>query len=352
MQWYEVAIIGAGPIGVELAVALKRARVSYVHLEAKQVGATMQWWPPATRWFSSNERIAIAGVPLLTVDQGKATREDYLRYLRAVVTEFDLAIQTYEPVVAIERRGEGFEIRTRPMTAAGESVYRARRIVLATGGTERPRKLGVEGEELPFVSHYMEDPHRYFRKRVLVVGGRNSAVEAALRIHGVGAEVVMSYRGSEFNAKSIKYWLYPEIMGLIRSGRIRMHFNTTVRRIMPGEVELARCEAETPLFATREGAFKVAADFVLLMVGYVADMSLAKMSGVALMGEEQRPVFDERTMETNVPGVYVAGTVVAGTQSRYRVFLENCHVHVSRIVAAVTGAEPPAAPEPAAIPES
>ena len=351
MSTVEVAVIGAGPIGIELAVALKRAGVSYVHLEAKQVGATMQWWPPATRWFSSNERIAIAGMPLMTSDQGKATREDYLRYLRTVVAAFDLEIHTYEPVVDISR-GDGFEIRTRPMNGTGEKSYRARRVVLATGGTEWPRKLGVEGEDLPFVSHYMGDPHQYFRRRVLVVGGRNSAVEAALRIHGVGADVTLSYRGSEFNARSIKYWLYPEIMGLIRSSKIRAHFNTVVKQIAPGAVELARCESGTPLFGARDGSFRVPADFVLLMVGYIADMSLAKMAGVELRGEGQAPVFDERTMETNVPGVYVAGTVIGGTQSRYRVFLENCHVHVGRIVAAITGAEPPLAPEPVSMPES
>lgn len=328
----EVAIVGGGPVGIELAVALKAAGVPYVHFEAGQVGATMTWWPPGTRWFSSNERIAIAGVPLSTADQGKATREEYLRYLRDVVTQFDLAIRTFEPVTAIRRAGDAFELTTRPV--AGERSYRARRVVLATGGTARPRRLDVEGEDLPHVSHYMADPHLYFRRRVLVVGGRNSAVEAALRLHQVGARVELSYRGADLSGSGIKYWLLPEIVSLLRQGRIPGHFRTVVRRITPEAVELEPCGPEGR-------AARVEADAVLLMVGYVADMTLARLAGVTLEGDGEVPRYDERTMETNVPGLYVAGTAIAGTQSRYKVFLENCHVHVGRIVRHITGSPPP-----------
>src|SRR5438876_1181030 len=200
----EVAIIGAGPIGIEMAVALKRHDIPYVQFDAKQVGQTMFWWPPMTRWFSSNERIAIAGVPLQTVDQGKATREDYLRYLRTVVEQFDLSVNTFEPVTAIDKSPSGgFIVTTSPQR--GPPRYQVQRIILATGGTAHPRKLDVPGENLLHVSHYMEDPHKYFRKRILIVGGKNSAVEAALRVHLVGADVTLSYRREQFPAKSIKY---------------------------------------------------------------------------------------------------------------------------------------------------
>jgi thioredoxin reductase (NADPH) len=347
----DVAIVGAGPIGIEMAVALKRHDISYVQFDAKQVGQTMSWWPPMTRWFSSNERIAIAGVPLQTVDQGKATREDYLRYLRTVVEQFDLSINTFEPVSGIEKLASGgFVVTTAPQR--GEQRYQVQRIILATGGTARPRRLDVKGEDLPHVSHYMEDPHRYFRKRVLVVGGRNSAVEAALRIQQVGADVTISYRGSEFNGKSIKYWLYPEIMGLIRSGRIRAHFNTVVSEITAGGARLASCDESRPLFGNPGSSFNVPADFILLMVGYLADMSLARMAGVELVGENEIPVFDERTMETNVPGIYIAGTAAGGTQARYRIFLENCHIHIDRILASIMGAPSPPTPQPLASPET
>src|SRR4051812_26565249 len=347
----DVAIIGAGPVGIEMAVALKRHDISYVQVEAKQVGSTMFWWPPMTRWFSSNERIAIAGVPLQTVDQGKASREDYLRYLRGVVEQFDLEVKTFEPVVGVEKQGGGgFVVSTSPRR--GKQQYRVQRIILATGGTALPRRLNVPGEDLPHVSHYMGDPHEYFRKRVLILGGRNSAVEAALRVHQVGADVTISYRGDQFAAKSIKYWLYPEIMGLIRSGRIRAHFNTVLSEITASGAKLSSCDESRPLFGNPGSSFNVPADFVLLMVGYIADMSLAKMAGVELVGENEIPVFNEQTMETNVSGVYIAGTATGGTQARYRIFLENCHIHIDRILASIIGAPSPPTPEPLASPES
>jgi thioredoxin reductase (NADPH) len=343
MQRTRVAIVGAGPIGIELAIALKQRDIPYVHLEARQIGATMFWWPVGTRWFSSNERISLANVPLQTNDQNKATREDYLRYLRSVVQQFDLRINTYEPVVSIDKTPDGFHLRT--ASTAGQREYLAENVVLATGGTAHPRELGVPGETLPHVSHYMQDPHTYFQKRVLIVGGKNSAVESALRLHNAGAQVVMSYRRAEFNARSIKYWLYPEITSLIRSGHIQAHFNTLVREITP---------TGATLYTTDHGprTTDVPADFILLLVGYVADMTLAKLAGVKLSAPGDVPQYDERTMETNVPGLYVAGTAIAGTQDSFKVFLENCHVHVERIVNALTGQAPPPTPEPVALAES
>lgn len=342
MDACEVAIVGAGPVGLELAVALKRRGISYVQFDAGQIGATMFWWPPGTRWFSSPERIAIAGVPLLTLDQGKATREEYLRYLRQVAEQFQLELRLYERVISIRREGDTFELRTQSMR--GSHMVHARRIVLATGGTVRPRRLNIPGEDLPHVSHFMEEPHKYFRQRVLIVGGRNSAVEAALRLHQVGARVTLSYRGGEFDAKSIKYWLYPEIMHLIRTGKITAHLQSQVTSLRPGLAELSGVSRQS---------ITVETDFVLLMVGYEADMSLCAAAGVQLDPATQAPRFDPHTMESNVPGVYLAGTAIAGTQERYKVFLENCHVHVDRIAAAITGETPPDADAPEiALPES
>jgi len=360
----DLLLVGAGPIGIELAVALRRRGIHYIHLEAGQVGATMFRWPPQTRWFSSNERIAIAGVPLQTADQTKATREDYLAYLRSVVQQFDLPIRTYEPVIHIERSRDGFLIRTKPLR--GESVYSARRIVLATGGTTTPRRLGVEGEDLPHVSHALHDPHMYFRQRLLIVGGKNSAVEAALRCNAAGAHVAFSYRRSGLDERHIKYWLLPEFKSLAKSGRIRACLGSAVSRITPDHVTLVptglppKYQTQPPPEAgessLRDFAITdrvdIPVDFVLIQVGYIADMSLARMAGVELRGDYQVPVFDESTMETNVPGVYIAGTAIAGTQETYRVFLENCHIHVDRIVAAITGEPPPQSHQLAGLPES
>ena len=355
----DVAVVGAGPIGLELAVALKRAGVDYLHFDARQVGYTVSWYAPGTRFFSSNERIAIAGVPLQTPDGGKCSREQYLTYLRTVVQQFDLDVRTYEPVVGIDRLpgGAGFALTTHP--AGGRRHYRARSVVLVTGGTDHPRKLGVPGEDLPHVSHYFDDPHKYFRKRVLVVGGKNSAVEAALRCHHAGAYVSLSYRRPKLPAKSIKYWLMPEINGLTESGRIAAYFNTVPTRITPTHVQLEPWvdpdAAPDPTFsfaAQTPRSRTVPADFVLALIGYRADMTLCRLAGVELRGDCETPTFDDRTMETNVPGVYVAGTAVAGTQDKYRVFIENCHVHVDRILAALTGAPAPKAPAPLAAPET
>ena len=340
-QRANVILIGAGPIGLELAVAFKRAGIDYVHLDAKQIGYTISWFAPQTKFFSSNERIAIAGVPLATPDQTKATREQYLTYLRSIVQEFDLKINTYEPVMNIEKLADEFVVTTQPAT--GHRTYRASKIVLATGGTDHPRRLNIPGEDLPHVSHYFKDPHDYFDKKLLVVGGKNSAVEAILRSHHAGAHVSLSYRKDMLPAESIKYWLMPEMTGLIKEGKLTTHFKTVPIEITPSKVNLRRDTGET---------FDVEADFVLLLIGYEQDKTLFRIAGVQLVGENEAPAHDDRTMETNVPGIYVAGTAAGGTQRRFRVFIENCHVHVDRIVAALTGAAVPPPQAPLVMPES
>lgn len=318
---YDSAIIGAGPIGLELAVAMKRAGIDYVQFDARQIGYTISWYAPQTRFFSSNERIAIAGVPLVTPEQSKATREQYLAYLRSIVEQFELDIHTYEPVADLHRTEVGFEIVTRP--TGGERSWRAKSVILATGGTDRPRLLGVPGENLPHVSHYFDDPHKFFHKDLLVVGGRNSAVEAALRCHHAGARVIFSYRRAQLVEQSIKYWLMPEFRSLIESGRIRSHLPSDVQSITPTDVTLRLQDGKLD---------RVKADFVLLLTGYEQDSTLFRAAGIELVGPSQAPRFDTQTMETNIPGLYVAGTAIGGTQHRFSVFIENCHEHVTKIM--------------------
>jgi thioredoxin reductase (NADPH) len=346
----DVAVIGAGPIGLELAVALKHAGIDYLQFDARQIGYTISWFAPQTQFFSSNDRIAIAGVPLQTPDQTKATREQYLMYLRSVVQQFDLRVNTYEPLVGIDRVAGEFVLTTSP--AGGKRTIRAKRVVLCTGGTDHPRRLNIPGERLAHVSAYFQDPHTYFRRRLLVVGGKNSAVEAALRCHRAGAEVAISYRRNALPDKSIKYWLMPEVSGLIESGRIAAHFETAPIEITPTHVTLRRLPGADGAGGAGGEIMKVRADFVLLLIGYEQDNSLFKLAGVQLHGDCGAPAYDERSMETNVPNLYVAGTAVGGTQDKYRVFIENCHIHVDRIVAALTGAPAPQAPAPLARPES
>jgi thioredoxin reductase (NADPH) len=260
-------------------------------------------------------------------------------------------VHTYEPVTAIRRAARGFALTT---SAKGiDHTYQVEKLVLATGGTAHPRRLNIPGEDLPHVHPYWKDPHDYFGKRVLIVGGKNSAVETALRLHHAGARVTMSYRRDKLPAKSIKYWLMPEISGLLKKGIIGDELSTVPVRITPTHVTLKRCGPSSEgLWDGDSQPWDVEADFVVPQIGFVADMSLCRLAGVELRGERETPVYDERTMETNVPGIYVCGTVTGGTQDKYTIFIENGHIHVDRILAHLTGAATPAVPEPIANPES
>jgi thioredoxin reductase (NADPH) len=326
---HRVAIIGAGPIGLEIAVALKQAGIDYVQFDAGQIGSTVQWYPLEMVFHSNAERLAIAGVPIQVPDQQKPKREEYLAYLRSVAQQFALDVRTYERVEnAARMSGGGFELRTRAVD--GEHRYRVDNIVLAIGAMHLPRMLGIPGEDLPHVSHYFRDPHSYFGKRLLVVGGRNSAIEAAVRCQRAGARVTLSHRGEDFDPASVKFWLLPEIRSMIRDDRVRHLPRMVPVEIGPGTVLLASWD-DGP---TREES----ADFVLLMTGYRQETPLFEMLGVEMRGEDSQPAYDPETMETNVPGVFIAGTAIAGTpRRRVSIIIETCHVHVPRIVGAITG---------------
>ena len=347
----DIAIIGGGPIGIELAVAIKKAGLDYIHFEAQQIGHTISWFAEQTRFFSSPERIGIAGVPLQTIDQSKATREEYLTYLRTVVRQFDLKINTYERVEDVQPQAQGgFCLRTR--SRRGEHQYTADKIILAIGDMHRPQLLNIRGEDLPHVSHYFDSPHKYFNTDVLIVGGKNSAVEAAIRCYRAGAQVTISYRRGEFDPKRVKYWLTPEINWLIKHKKIQFLPNTVPVEIRPDAIVLAQADGEgNPTGNTQEHS----PEFVLLLTGYEQDSSLYERIGIQLEGAGRKPAYNGKTMETNVQGVFVAGTGTAGTQlGGVREFIETAHIHVDRIVAALTGAPAPTEDEAAeaSFPES
>jgi thioredoxin reductase (NADPH) len=310
-----VAIIGAGPIGLELAIAFQQAGIDYVQFDEGQIGSTIAWYPLQMLFHSSADRLGLAGVPIQTPSQQKPTREEYLAYLRSIVQQFGLEVRTFERVVDIQ---PGFELTTT------KGRYHATHVVLAIGAMHAPRRLGVPGEDLPHVSHYFRDPHDYFARRLVIVGGRNSAVEAAVRCQRIGADVTLTYRGADFDAAVVKWWLLPEIRGMIRDGRVRFLPSSNVLSIAPGAVHL--------------DTGSVPADAVLVMTGYQQDTTLFDLLGVDLVGESREPAHDPETMETNVPNVFIAGTAVAGTPPRkVSVIVETCHVHVPRIVAAILG---------------
>ncbi|HEU4522004.1 MAG TPA: NAD(P)-binding domain-containing protein [Thermoanaerobaculia bacterium] len=325
---HDVAIVGAGPIGLELAVALKQAGIDYVQFDASQIGSTIAWYPIDMLFHSRADRLAIAGVPIQVPDQQKPKREEYLAYLRAVAQQYELRVRSFERVETIDRRDGRFELRTR--TVDGEHRYSVRFVVLAIGAMHAPRTLGIPGEDSPHVSHYFRDPHDYFGRRLLIVGGRNSAVEAAVRCQRAGAVVTLSYRRSDFDAQKVKWWLLPEVRGMIADARIHFLPETTPREIRGTSVLLEH--SGTGMLTT------VAADAVLVLTGYRQDASLFEQLGVDLQEDARHPRYDPETMETNVPGVFVAGTAIAGTPlSKVSVIVETCHVHVPRIVAAIGG---------------
>lgn len=338
---HDVAIVGAGPIGLELAIALKGANVRHLIFDAGQIGETIFNWPPNTHFFSSPERIAIAGVPIPNTDQTKITGEAYLAYLRSVVQQCDVKVNTYERVESIRptpiekdrpERELTFELRTK--TLSGNHCYLCKNVVLATGGMAEPRRLGIPGEDLPHVSHCPADPHRYFQRRVLIVGGRNSALEAALRLFRTGADVAISYRRDSFDTGIPKPHLLAEVQMWIDEGRIAFLPATVPVEITPEHVVLAPASPDS---AALRDPIRHATDFVLLCTGFQADMRLFEMLGVELRGTAQKPALNLESMETDIPGVFVAGTAAAGTQESFRAFIETGHGDVDKILTAVGG---------------
>lgn len=311
-----VAIIGAGPLGIEMAIALKLARIPYLHFDKAQAVQMIYNFPPGTHFFSSSERIGIAGIPVQTLDQQKCSREQYLAYIRSVILKYKLHINTFEEIRDIGKN-QDFILHT-----GQTKSYRVPYLIIATGSTSFPRRLNIPGEDLEHVSVKMLDPHKYFQKRVLIIGGKNSAVEAALRCYQVNAAVSIALKREQFSPKEIKYWLLPELMGRIERKEIACFYQAQSLEIFKDRV----------LLQSGEKKFEVPADFVIKAIGFDADMSLFRMVGAELSKEDEAPLFNTETMETTVPNVYALGTAIAGTQKKYRVFIENTHEHVGKIL--------------------
>lgn len=340
----EIVVVGAGPIGLEMGIALKRRGLDFCILEAEQIGHTVGWYAPGTHFFSSPERIAIAGLPLITRDQGKATREEYLDYLMAAAWQYELPILSGTRLVGLDRPDQGassgvifptgkpknsdasqkrrasFSLRLQ--RAGQETRIQCRYLILAVGDMHGPRNLGIPGENQSNVDHYLRELRNYFRQKVVIVGGRNSAVEAAIRIFRMGGQVTMVYRGAQLDDSTIKYWLYPEIQSMIKNGIIGFIPQAEVESISGNEMK----------YRTFAGSSCIHADQFLLLTGYEQDSSFLENLGLDLQGENNKPIFDESTMEASIPGVFIAGTATAGSQHRHTVFIENSHLHVDRIL--------------------
>lgn len=320
----DVLVVGAGPIGLETAAVLAGEGWSVRVLDAGPIGATIsRTFPPNTRFFTSPERLALHGLGLSTVHQEKLTGEEYLAYLRAYVQTHCLTVDTFTRVL----RAQPDPVAVVGRTLAGTTrTYRAQWLVLASGGTHRSRRLGVTGEDLPHVRDHLGDPHRYAGRTVLIVGGRNSAAESALRCYRAGARVHLCHRRAHLHER-VKYWLRPEVVSLMEEGLVTAHMPDEVSSIEPDCVRLA-------------GGASVAVDDVLLQIGYEQDPALFQMLGVRCDGPRAAPVVDA-SLRTNRERVFVVGTAKAGTQERFEVFIENSHDDALRVAAAIAGRPAP-----------
>ncbi len=351
---YEAIVIGAGPVGIEVGAGFKRAGISFLQLERGALAQTVYDWPSGTRYFSAPDWMAVAGIPMQTTHQEVASREEYLAYLRTVVETLELPVDLYREVVSVRKTEVGFTVESRnSVHGGGYRVDSAPILVVATGDMSQPNLLGIPGEELPHVSHYFTDPHLYFGKRVLIVGGRNSAIEAAVRSWRAGAEVLLSYRGAAFERKKLYSRLHLEISLLVEKQAVVFYPRSVPTEIGAGHAVLApaepgasaedaptaasnaeaSAEAEAPNIHTLEQPSQVACDFVLLATGFHGENRLLAELGVQFQGERSVPVHNPETMETNIPGVYVAGTGAAGDQQAgYTTFVGTCRHHTPAII--------------------
>lgn len=318
MSVRDVIIVGAGPSGLAAAIALKQAGVDYLVIEKGSLVESIRRFPVNMVFFTTPELMEIGGIPL-TTPYDKPTRQEALQYYRKVTDVFDLHVSLREEVLGIEREDEAgeqiFLLDTRSHLGV-RRVRSARAVVLAMGYYDAPNYLNVPGEDLPHVKHYYDEPHPYYRQRVVVVGGKNSAAEAALDLYRNGAHVTLVHRGPTLG-DSIKYWVRPDIENRIREGTIAARFNTRVQEIRPTEVVLS------------DGS-TLPADAVLLLTGYRADPEFLRRAGVEVAAGTDEPRYDSETFETNVPNLFIAGGQLAGKKTG-TVFIENGRFHGERI---------------------
>ena len=311
----DLAIVGAGPCGLAAAIAAERAGLSHVVFDRGGVVSALVGYPLKMTFFSTAEKLEIGDVPFVCSGD-KPTRDEALKYYRRVAQHFRLRLRLYEEVVAVEGGAGTFTLRTRRRHGE-EGMYGARCVAIATGYFDRPNRLDVPGEDLPKVTHYFREAHPYFDQDCVVIGGGNSAVEAALELYRVGARVTLVHFLDALDP-GVKPWVRPDVENRIRNGEIAHRFRHRVVEIRAREVVL-RDE-------TTGEAERMPNDWVFAMTGYAPDTAFLQTMGVRVDAQTGVPAHDPETFETNVPGLFIAGVLAAGFDAN-KIFIENGRWH-------------------------
>ncbi|NGM61956.1 YpdA family putative bacillithiol disulfide reductase [Sphingobacterium sp. SGG-5] len=316
-ELYDVIIIGGGPIGLACGLAAQANNLSYIILEKGCLVNSLYRYPVNMTFFSTSERLEIGDIPFVTT-LPKPKRAEALEYYRRIQTKFDLNTRLFEEVSAVHKEDNLFEVTTI------KGTYTGRNIIVATGFYDIPMYLNIPGEDLPKVSHYYNDPHYYAGQRVIVVGASNSSIDAALETYRKGADVTLVVRGSEISPR-VKYWVRPDIENRIAEGSIRAYYHSELAEITPNEA----------VIKTPKGLVKMDNDFVLALTGYRPNFEFLQKIGIHVPSDGPMiPTHNTGTMETNVPGMYLAG-VVCGGLNTHLWFIENSRIHADMIISAI-----------------
>jgi thioredoxin reductase (NADPH) len=324
----DLLVVGAGPSGLATAIAAHQAGLAYEVVEKGALVNSIFHFPRHMTFFTTAELLEIGGLPFVTPYE-KPTQVEGLKYYRKVTDSFGLHVTLGQEVVGLRRldasaAGARFSVELRSADGALSSRS-ARHVAFATGYYDHPNLLGIPGEERAHVSHYYTEPHGYYRQPVVVVGGKNSAAIAALELYRAGAEVTLVHRRAQLS-DSIKYWIRPDIENRIKEGAIPALFETRLTEI----------RAHSVVVASAAGSEEIPAEQVFLLTGYQPDTRLLREAGVRIDEATLVPAHDAATLETNVPGLFLAGALVSGKQTS-RIFIENGRFHGEAIVGAITG---------------
>jgi thioredoxin reductase (NADPH) len=316
VEQFDTVVVGAGPTGLACGIELKQRGVGAVLIEKGCVVNSLYNYPTHMVFFTTPELLEIGGLPMTSLNE-KPGRTEALKYYRRVAEYYGLNIHQYERVLSIEGDDGDFSVKTT------KAAYRARKIVIATGYYDVPNMLNVPGEDLDKVIHYYKEPHPYYNHDVLVVGAKNSAAIAALELYWTGARVTLVHRNNWISDR-VKYWIKPNIENRIKNGEIQAFFNSRVIEIQP----------KTVLLETPNGPVTLKNDFVFAMTGYRPDLEFLASLGIRLEPETQKPRTNPETLESDRPGIFLAGVIVAGMHTN-EIFIENGRFHGKKIAEAI-----------------